>query len=236
MEPNLEQEKGPPNESSLRFKAIADSIYIGDPEQFTEAEIDYSKTLWNARADLRRRIRKGKADIVVLIQLGPKVEPQANDLFQLNPDTLKTLLAYRLPNRIYGHTWAPIMGKVEEADLSNPFSRLHRIKFGEFLRLVPVVREEKEEKVTAQLVAPAGIMAFPYFDKESGRIIHVAIKVYPIIPQLKERDPLIVAEGDREHSRMQWFDLAQLPVEQMAEGSKKAMKNALAKLAEIQKP
>lgn len=233
MESGLEKQEIDHGERAAKFKAIADSLTIRDPNQFQDQEIDYSKP-W--RKTLTERIKTGRGDIVVLIQLraGARSDGTVSSE-RLDPENLEAWLAYRLPDRIYGSTWAPIMGKVEEKDLKHEFVSLPKLEFGEFIRLVPVLREEKEEKVTAQSLAPAGFLAKPYLDKDSGRIIHVAIKVYPVIPELQERDPTFVAEGDREHSKARWFKLTELPVSQMAEGTKKAVQNALIKLAEIQK-
>src|SRR3989344_3319699 len=233
MESGLEQQETDRGERAIRFKAIADSLSIRELNQFEDQEINYSQP-W--RKALAGRIKKGRGDIVVLIQLrargssGETVSPA-----HLDPENLEAWLAYRLPNRIYGSTWAPIMGKVEEGDLKHEFASLPKLKFGEFIRLISVLREEKEEKATAQALAPAGFLAKPYLDKDSGLIIHVAIKVYPVIPELQERDPTFVAEGDREHSKAGRFKLTELPVSQMAEGTKKAIKSALIELAEIQK-
>ena len=234
MESGLEQQETDRGESVAKFKAIADSLTIRDSSQFQNQEIDYSTKPW--RKTLAERIKKGHGDIVVLIQLGAGARSDGIvSPSHLDPENLEAWLAYRLPNRIYGSTWAPIMGKVEREDLKHEFASLSELKFGEFIRLVPVLREEKEEKATAQALAPAGFLAKPYLDKDSGRIIHVAIKVYPVIPELQERDPTFVAEGDREHSQVGWFKLTELPTNQMAEGTRKAIQNALIKLAEIQK-
>src|SRR3989344_1488405 len=234
MELGLEKREMDPGERASKFKAIADSLTIRDPSQFQDQGIDYHSKTW--RKTLAERIRASRGDIVVLIQLGAGARNDGTiSPAHLDPENLETWLAYRLPDRIYGSTWAPIMGKVEEKDLKHEFASLPKLEFGEFIRLVPILREEKEEKATAQSLAPAGFLAKPYLDKGSGRIIHVAIKVYPVIPELQERDPTFVAEGDREHSQVGLFKLTELPVSQMAEGTKKAIKSALIELAEIQK-
>ena len=209
-------------ERGAKLRELAEKINLKNPDQFPDADIDYSVPFFRCRRELRQRIAQGRNDIVVLVQLkgeGLKLE---------------TFLGRRLPARIYGDTWAPIMGKIEERDLKHEFAKLPKIRFGEFIRLVPMLREEHEEKATAQLLAPAGILAKPYVDQETGRIIHVAVKFYPITSVRWERDPTIITERDYEHSETRWFPLTKLPFNQMADGTKKAMKNALTAIAEIQ--
>ena len=143
MESGLEQQETDRGESVAKFKAIADSLTIRDSSQFQNQEIDYSTKPW--RKTLAERIKKGHGDIVVLIQLGAGARSDGIvSPSHLDPENLEAWLAYRLPNRIYGSTWAPIMGKVEERDLKHEFASLPKLKFGEFIRLVPVLREEKE--------------------------------------------------------------------------------------------
>lgn len=213
------------------LRAVAENIQLKDPSQFEDLSINYSRSWRRYQKELRERIASGNNDIVVLVQLGARVATSIQP-YNLEPDQLEIYLARRLPDRVYGNTWAPIMGKIEEEDLKHEFVKLSRISFGEFLLLVPVLREEQEEKMISHGVAPAGYLAQPYLDKETGRIIHVAVKFYPVLPEVWERDPAILSEGDREHSKTMWFKFGEMPLGEMAEGSKKAIKNALLEFAE----
>lgn len=222
MELKTEQPGVSPRERGAKLRELAEKIDLKNLDQFPDADIDYLALFSRCRRELTQRIAQGRNDIVVLVQLkgeGLKLE---------------TFLGRRLLGRIYGDTWAPIMGKIEGRDLKHEFAKLPKIRFGDFIQLVPMLREEHEEKATAQLLAPAGVLAKPYVDREADRIIHVAVKFYPITQVSWERDPAMIAEGDREHSEVRWFPLTKLPLTQMAEGTKKAMKNALTAIAEIQ--
>jgi hypothetical protein len=233
MEPPVEKHELLPGERQARIVELAESIQLKNPQQFTEIEVDYSKPWGRFRKELEDRIEQNLNDIVVLIQFGQR--GPGDHVRNFNPNKAEVLLAKRLPNRVWGDTWAPIMGKIEEKDFEAEFVKdFPRAHFEEFIALVSTWREEEEE---ARFLSstPSTVLGEPYLDSETGRIVHVVIKAFPEFPEILERDSPIVAKGDREHSQMKWFKLNELPLDQMAEGTKKALRNALLKLAEIQK-
>ena len=253
--------KVPKEERQRRFRQAAEEIQLQNPEQFTDVVIDYTRPFGEFRKELARRIKRGVADTVVLVQMA-QAGLVSSPLMLVDPDRVEFLLGKRSAGRIYGGTWAPIMGKVEEEDLVHPMLkkplslpknlrqfrdliyilRTWRPKsFGEFLGHVPALREQLEE-VTLWPIQSNFLVADSYKDQESGRIIHVVIQSYnrvsdPVDQAFETEGKHLKAtrgENSVEHDEIRWFQLTNLPLDQMADGTKKALKNALLKLAEIQ--
>ena len=233
-EPPVEFEQNSTNERKRILLQLADSLILKTQNQFTQADIDYDEPFQQSRQiqELAKRIENNQGDVVVLVQLASKLGGNSS-IEKFDPNTALMFLGKRRKDKIYGDTWSPLMGKIEPADLEHEYGTLPNIKYGEFLRLIPIVREEREEKSGSQLLAPANVMAQSYLDVETGRIIHVGIKYYPLTPEALSKEWSVAAGG--EHTEAKWFNLGSLPTSQMSEGTKKAIKNALVKLAEIQK-
>jgi len=232
IDPSIESTEVSPQERKARFLEIADGIQLQYPEQFNTVGIDYSKHWRNFIEELRAIMKRNLNDVVVLIQFGSWQE--FGSVRNLNPEGTEMFLGKRLPGRIYGGTWAPIMGKIEEEDLEGEMVKdFPNMTFGEFISLVPAWREEQEEK-KFESVTPSTILARPYLDEKSGRIVHVVLKSYTEIPELLDKKSSEPSRPDSEHSEVRWFKLDGLPLQEMDGGTKQAVKNALVKLAEIQ--
>lgn len=232
--------KVPKEERQRRFRQSADGIRLQNPEQFRDLNIDYNRPALEFLSELDRLIKKGTSDVVVLVQ--PGLRGGLESIKNLDPAKTEVLLGRRLPGRIYENSWAPIMGRVQGKDLRDELvgelslSELRNFSFGEFMGLIPTLREKGEE-LPFFSITPSTILAKPYFGKVTRRRVHVLISSYTEIPELLEKGDKRVGRKARrykEHSEFRWFRLDSLPLDSMVDGTKKAMKSALTVIAEIQ--
>lgn len=228
-EPSAEFTEFPRQVRKEKLSEFAESIEIKRPEKFSDLEFNYKTRLKNSPESQRllQSIRSGFNDIVVTVQFA---HPEAIFLGQADPDKLMILLGKRLPGRIYENTWAPIMGKIEEADIEELLADFPRANLKMLISDVSFRETTEEERFKS--IAASVILARPYQDRDSGRIVHVAVKFAPEVVGLLEKERK--AEITTEHSEFRWFRVGELPTDEMTDGTKKAIKNALIKLAEVQ--
>jgi hypothetical protein len=213
--------------------------------RFRPVRIDYQAPFQLVKTDLKKELAGRKKGVAVILLNQP-------DLSILNPLQLmeaEILLGKRSSEEGKpwgGGTWAPLMGRAEEKDLDLARQTTEaRAKDGRVYTHGDLIKEiASRERLEEARITPMQTIIVncgSFKDLETGWTIHVVAEIIQAVSQegeksekrqlLEGKKTAAVEPDSDEHTEFKWFNLGELPLDEMEPGSKKAIRTALDFLA-----